>query len=111
MYNRYAYRPHRHSPLLGFAFVFLMIMLFTKGFALLIPLLLIGLGFMMLKGRGMNWNSFCDGDMGTATWAKNSNTRTTRVNRSAIMLATMIPSRLSTYSRERFSLSAFQPIS
>lgn len=64
MYNRYAYRPHRHSPVLGFVFLFLMVMLFAKGFALLFPLLLIGMGFMMLKGKGMGWNGFCDGDMG-----------------------------------------------
>lgn len=62
MYNRYGYRSHRHSPWMGFVFVFLMIMLFMKGFALLWPLMLIGLGFMMLKGRS-GWNGFCDGDM------------------------------------------------
>jgi len=61
---KYGYRSHRHSPWMGFAFVFLMIMLFAKGFALLWPLLLIGLGFMLLTRGGHRWNFACDGDMG-----------------------------------------------
>jgi len=73
---KYHYRPHRHSPWMGFAFVFLMILLFTKGFALLWPLLLIGLGFMILKGRG--WEGFCDGEMGEKFKRKNDEGKSKR---------------------------------
>ncbi len=78
---KYGYRSHRHSPWMGFVFVFLMIMLFTKGFALIMPLLLIGLGFMMLKGRGHNWNGFCDGDMGEKFKRKNDEEKSKRTYR------------------------------
>lgn len=59
---RYGYRSHRHSPWMGLVFLVVITMLFTKGLALILPLVLIGLGIMMLKGRG--WEGFCDGDMG-----------------------------------------------
>lgn len=76
---KYGYRPHRrHSPWMGFVFVFLMIMLFTKGFALIWPLLLIGLGFMMLKGRGHSWDSFCDDEMGEKFKLKNDEGKSKR---------------------------------